>query len=58
MGKGSSRRPTEISEDEFESRWGSIFGTDPIYRRSGRNGLMKHHRKSKYEKGIDGKKEA
>lgn len=25
MGKGSNRRPSQISEDEMEDRWGSVF---------------------------------
>ena len=30
-GKGSGRRPTQISEKEAEDNWNRIFGKRPLY---------------------------
>ena len=53
MGKGCRRRPTEIDADEFEENWNTIF------RRSEKNNeVMKHTRRTKYQKENDEDKKA
>ena len=39
MGKGSSRRPTQVERDEFDKNW------DYVFKREKHNGEMKRKKK-------------
>ncbi len=55
MSKGSKRRPTKVSEKQFEDNWERVFGKPkPVIkerRKTPRHGVTKVHRdKTKYGK--------
>lgn len=42
-GKGSSRRPNEVADEQVKNNWDSIFGESPLERKKREQALQKLH---------------